>query len=210
MAIRSTGVLGILLMVGLMLGGAPAPAGAQGSFGVTGGIYLPEDDELDNTEILGIRGGYRFAPQLGIEASLSRVELIDGFPENDEPSIPELEINLQADLYNLDLSLQWFPRGGNLLVFAGPGLARIDVKAEFRFLSTTIRDSVSSEIFTAHAGLAYDWRISERFFIRPEARVRRYFDDEPSRSEEQGTFLSIFYDATDYEAAVTFGWRIGA
>lgn len=175
MGARSIGVMGILLMVGLMLGGDSAPAEAQGSFGISGGIYVPEDDELDNTEVFGIRGGYRFAPQFGIEASLSRVELIDGFPGDDEPSIPELEIDLQVDLDNLDLSLQWFPRGGNLLVFAGPGLARIDAEAEFRFSGATIRDSVSDEILTAHAGLAYDWQIGEHFFIRPEARARRYF-----------------------------------
>ena len=68
-------------------------------------------------------------------------------------------------------------------------------------------ESDSSNIFTAHLGLAYQWQIGDRFFVRPEARVRRYFDDEASLSEDDS--LAVSYKATDYEASLILGWRFG-
>jgi len=210
MSKRSIWVIAVLLLAGLMAGGAAAPAGAQGSLGISAGTYQPDDDELDSTEVFGIRGGYRFNPNFGIEANLSRVDLADSIPTDNESELPDLNVDFKVDLYNLDLSLQWYPRGGHFLVFAGPGVAQIDARVDFRIFGTTISDSDTSQIFTAHAGLAYDWQINDRFFIRPEARVRRYFDDDPRASEDQGTFIAVSYDATDYEAGIVFGWRIGS
>jgi hypothetical protein len=210
MRVRSTSFIGALLMAGLVFGGASAPVLAQGHFALSGGVYDPEDDELDNTEVFGLRGGYRFHPNFGFEGSLSRVDLVDGLPADDGPSIPELDADLQVDLYNLDLSLQWFPRGGRLVVFGGPGIAQLDSEISLTVFGQTFSESDTSEIFTAHVGLGYEWRISDRFFIRPEARARRYFDDEPKLSDDNAVDFDVAYEATDYEAAVTFGWRIGA
>jgi len=198
------------LMAGLMMVGcASAPAWAQGHFGVTGGLYQVEDDDADRTEVFGVRGGYRFHPNFGFEGSLTRVDLADAASIEDDPALPGFDLDFQLDLYNLDLSLQWFPGGGNFVVFAGPGLARLDTEVEVSFLGERFSESANENIFTAHAGLGYEWQLNERFFIRPEVRARRYFDDEPDDdfSEEEG--LEVSYEATDYEAAVTFGWRIG-
>lgn len=196
-------LVGILLIAGLVLGGASAPALAQGHFGITAGFYEPDEEGTDRTEFYGVRGGYRFNPRFGFEGSLTRLDLADTLDIEDDPFFPEFDI--EFDLTNLDLSLQWFPGGGNFVVFGGPGVARIDAEVSVVFFGERISESESSTILTAHAGVGYAWQIGDRFFIRPEARVRRYFDDELDESEAED--LEISYKSTDYEAGLTFGWR---
>jgi hypothetical protein len=208
---RGTSVwcVGMLLVTGVILGGAVAPVRAQGSFGVSAGLYQPDDDDLDRTEVYGLRGGYRFRPNFGFEASVSRANLLDGEAPRGRRPIQLFKVDLQADLYNLDLSLQWLPRGG-FVVFGGPGVARLDTELRATLLGHTISESETSNILTAHLGVAYDWWLSDRFFLRPEARVLRYFDDEDTQARgAYDTTLAVSYKATDYEASVVFGWRLG-
>jgi hypothetical protein len=199
-------VSGTLLCLGMLAAGAMAPAEAQGYLGVAAGIYEPDDESLDRTEVYGVRGGCRFRSDLGVEASLSFVDLDEAIPE--EPSIPELDIDFDFELYNLDFSLQWYPGGGNLVVFGGPGAAQIRARVEGSLFGETFSESASSEVFTAHAGLAYSWRIGDRFFLRPEVRARRYFDDDIDEGSVQED-LQVSYKSTDYEAGVMFAWRLG-
>src|SRR5262249_41820308 len=125
----SAGWIGILLLTVGILGGAAAPLRAQGSFGIAAGLYQPDDDDLDREGVFGLRGGYRFHNDFGLEGSLSRVELVNGVPGGSQ--IPGIDFDLEVNLYNLDVSLQWFPRfsHGGLIVFGGPGVARLDSKA---------------------------------------------------------------------------------
>lgn len=196
----------ILLIVGLVFGGASASLQAQGYFGLSAGVYQPEEDEADLTETFGIRGGYRFHPRFGFEGSISRVDLADAFPIEDAP-LPGLDFDLDADLTNFDFSLQWFPREGNLVIFGGPGAALLDAEVRVTFFGQSFSDSDSENILTVHAGLGYVWPIGDRFMIRPEARVRHYFGDEIDGSEDG---LAVSYESTDYELGVTFGWRFGS
>lgn len=199
--------LGALFIAGLFLSSATAPAKAQVSLGISGGIYQPDDEgdgSVDATPVFGIRGAYRFRPNLGFEASVSRVDLADAFSlEDDVP--PGLDFDFDIDLTNLDLSLQWFPGGGGFVVFGGPGISRLSTEVSTTIFGQDFSDSDVEELYTAHAGLGYEWQISERFFIRPEARVRRFFDEEELPDEED--ILVVTYDATDYEASLVFGWR---
>lgn len=197
-------LVGILLIAGLVLGGASAPVLAQGYIGVTAGFYQPEEDDTDTTELYGIRGGYRFNPRFGFEGSLTRLDLADTLDLEDDVFFND--IDFEFNITNLDLSAQWFPGGGNFVVFAGPGVARLDADIAVTFFGERFSESESTTIFTAHAGLGYAWQIGDRFFIRPEARVRRYFDDELDENDPEED-LGIAYEATDYEAGVTFGWR---
>jgi outer membrane protein with beta-barrel domain len=197
-------LLGGILLIASVLA-VPAPARGQGYVGISGGLYEPEDDEQDNTEVFGLRGGYRFHPSFGFEGSLSQVDLLD---QHVHP-ILDFGYDLQVDLYNLDLSLQWFPRGGHFVVFGGPGVARLDSEIDVITFFGLFSESDTKDIFTAHAGLGYDWQIGDRFFLRPEARARRYFDDKENEAVYREG-LSVFYYATDYEAALTFGWRFGS
>lgn len=200
---RAKGIGFVIFLLASVMA-VPGQAWAQGYIGVSGGLYEPEDNELDSTETFGLRGGYRLRSDFGIEGSLSRVDLLH------LREVPALDFgfDLQVDLYNLDLSLQWFPRGGNFAVFGGPGLARLDSEIEVITIAGSFSESDTSDIFTAHAGLAYDWQLGERFFLRPEARVRRYFDDEDEADLDDE--FSVSYESTDYELALTFGWRLGS
>jgi hypothetical protein len=193
----------MLLVTGLVLSGAAAPVRAQGFFGVSAGLYQPDDNDLDRTEVYGLRGGYRFRPGLGFEASLSRANLLD----EQQESFPGFTSDVQADVYNLDLSLQWLPRDG-FVVFGGPGVARLDTKVRVSFFGQTASESDTSNILTAHLGVAYEWWLSDRFFLRPEVRVRRYFDDEARASADDT--LAVSYKATDSEVSLLFGWRFGS
>ncbi len=154
---------GALLIAGLVFGGGLAPVRAQSSFGISAGIYQPDEDDLDRTEVYGLRGGYRFHPSFGFEAALSKVDLADALPLDEGVSGPDFGFDdFKVDLYNLDLSLQWFPHGGNFLVFGGPGVARLDTRIRGPIFGQTFSESDTSNILTAHLGLAYQWQISDR------------------------------------------------
>ncbi len=202
----------VLLLVSLGLCGVSAPAVAQIYFGLSAGLYEPQDNEQERTEVYGIRGGYRIRPQLGLEWSLSRLHLTDTVPFQDDPTIPGIDfdsLNLKLDLYNLDLSLQWFPGDGNFVVFGGPGVAQLDADLVVTFFGATFSVPDRTNIFTTHAGIAYVCEIGDHFFIKPEARARHYFGydvTEPDRVE--GFYYS--YKATDYQAGVTVGWKLGS
>lgn len=203
MRVSRTSLAGLLLIAGLIAGGASAPVMAQGYFGLTAGFYQSEEDDADLVEFYGIRGGYRFDPRFGFEGSVTRLDLADAFDVDGDFFFPDF--NLEIDITNLDLSLQWFPGGGNFVIFGGPGVALLDADVSVTLFGERFSESESSNILTAHAGLGYSWQIGDRFFIRPEARVRHYFDDEIDEDEVDD--FAIAYEATDYEAGLTFGWR---
>lgn len=202
----------VLLLVGLGLCVVTAPAAAQGYFGISAGLYEPEDKEQERTEVYDVRVGYRIQPQLGLEWSLRRLSLNETIPFQDDPTIPGIDfdtLSLQLDLYSLDLSLQWFAYGGSFVVFGGPGVAQLDADLVVTFFGDTFSVPDRENLFTAHIGAAYVWKINDHFLIRPEVRVRHYFGDdvtEPDRIE--GFFYS--YKATDYQAGLTLGWSFGS
>jgi len=205
-------VIHVFMLASFGLFAGPAPARSQGYFGLSAGLYEPQDREQDLTGVFDLRGGYRVRPQAGFEWSLSRLHLTDTVPFQGSPTIPGIDfdsLKLKLDLYTLDLSLQWFPTGGNFVVFGGPGAAQLDADLVVTFFGETFTVSDRANIFTIHAGTAYVWNIGDHFFVRPEARVRRYFGyavTEPDRIE--GFYYS--YRATDYQAGVTVGWRFGS
>ncbi len=193
-------------LVGLLiLATASPPAQAEGFVAGAVGTYEP-DGNSGREAVYGLRGGYRFRPDLGIEGALAHVDF--GSLADDGPRLPGLAIDLEADLWALDLSLAWYPQGGNFVVFAGPGRAKVEASARVRFLDLVFEDSASTQVWTAHAGVAYRWQLGESFFLRPEVRVRRYFDDEPA-ADELTEGVTIAYDGTDYEASLVFGWAFG-
>lgn len=195
-------VSGILLMAAV----AAAPASAQFHFGVSAGMYQPEDGSGSPT--FDVRGGYRVRPTVGFEWSFNRVEVEETVDPATLPFDFDL-FNLTTDLTNFDLSVQWFPRNGNLVVFGGPGIAMIDSRVNVIFIGVPFTDSDITNIFTLHAGAGYAWPLGNGFFVLPEVRVRRYFGAEvKTPSAVEGFRFS--YQATDFEAGLTFGWRFGS
>jgi hypothetical protein len=204
--------LWVLLSASLELCAFSALAEAQGHFGLSAGLYEPEDREQQRTEVYDVRGGYRVRPQIGFEWSLSRLHLTDTVPFQGSPTIPGIDfdsLKLKLALNTLDLSLQWFPKGGSFIVFGGPGVAQLDADLVVTFFGETFTVSDRTNILTAHAGIAYMWKIDNHFFVMPEARVRHYFGylvTEPDRLEG----FEYSYKATDYQAGLTVGWRFGS
>jgi Outer membrane protein beta-barrel domain len=201
----------VLLLAGAAFASVSAPAHAQVYLGVASGLYQPEAGDQPRTEDFGLRGGYRLRPSFGFEWNLSRVELADTVPFQDNPTVPGVDfdkVKLQLELYNLDLSVQWFPRAGNVVIFGGPGVSMLDSKLIVTFLGATGEDPDNTNILTGHAGVAYLWQTKGHFFIRPEFRARHYFGYEVTKRDRiQGFYYS--YEGTDYETGVTFGWRLG-
>jgi hypothetical protein len=204
--------LQVLSLVCLGLCGLSAPVAAQGYIGISAGLYEPEDREQERTEVYDVRAGYRIRPQLGLEWSLSRLSLTDTVPFQEDPTIPGIDfdtLNLQLRLYTFDLSLQWFPKGGRFVVFGGPGVAQLDADLVVTFFGDTFTAPDRTNLFTTHAGIAYVWSINHHLFVRPELRARHYYGyevTEPDRIE--GFYYS--YEATDYQAGLTVGWKIGS
>jgi Outer membrane protein beta-barrel domain len=200
---RSITIVGIFLLVGVALGIVSSPVEAQGYLGGSAGFYHPENGDRDYIGTFGLRGGYRFNPYFGLEGSLSQVSLDETLPID----IPFFELGgLELGrLDNLDLSLQWFPNGGNFLLFGGIGGSRLDstLRITDSFFGQTLSSSDTAYIFTAHVGLGYQWQIGDRFLLRPEARLRHYYGQDPK------TLIPGAYRGTDYEAGLTFGWRFG-
>ena len=204
---KVTWVKRILAVAVLVMGSSPALF-AQGYIGGSVGLYSPEDSDQDRTEVFGVRGGYRFSPALGFEVNLSRADLDDTIPPENDPGFPLFDFDLQVDLTNLDVSLQWFP-GHNVVIYGGPGMARLESEVNGSFFGIDFSESDSSDIVTAHAGVAYEWHITDRFIIRPEVRVRHYFDDEVNPDEIEDDFV-VSYESTDYEGNLAFVWRFGS
>lgn len=192
-----------LLIAVVLLGSLSGPVLAQGYFGIAAGVYKPKEHEQDRTEVYGVRGGYRFNPSFGLEGTLSRVDLADTLPFVSSNGIPGFDFGLKLDLYNLDLSLQWFPGGRQFLVFGGIGGGQLHSRITGSIFGQDISETATSYLFTAHAGLAYEWQLGDRFFLRPEARVRHYFGD-------NSLGVNHSYKATDYEGNLAFGWRFGS
>lgn len=201
-----------ILLVIAFWGVAAAPAQGQGHFGISANFYDPQGGEQDPTFTFDLRSGYRIRPAFGFEWSLSHVGLDDTVPFRDDPSIPGTDfdsISLRVDLYALDLSLQWFPRESPFVLFAGPGVALVDSKLDVTFLGGSGTDPDNTILLTLNAGAAYTWPIGKRTFLRPEVRVRHYFGSSvDARDRVEGFYYS--YEATDYQAGVTFGWRFGS
>ena len=187
---------------------ASVPASAQFHFGGSIGLYESEDEGKGGTQVFDLRGGYRVRPQVGFEWSFSRLTLDESV---DPASLPfDFDLfDLSADLTNFDLSLQWYPGQGSFVVFGGPGIAMIDARIDVVFIGVPFQEEDVTNIFTAHAGVGYAWRLKGGFFVQPEVRVRRYFGaDLSDPSAIEGFRFS--YRATDYSAGLTFGWRFGS
>jgi len=53
-------------------------------------------------------------------------------------------------------------------------------------------------LFTFHAGAGYEWRFSERFFLRPEFGLQWYDGD-----------VVTTYSGLDYQFKLVLGYRFG-
>ena len=173
-------LLGIALMMMVVAGSAPAVAGTP-NFELFGGYYYSNQDGIDNDYTYGLRFGGRVTEMWGWQVSGSVFDLnndgnrtFDGFAGD-------------AKAYLIDTSIQWFPGGGNFAVFGGIGFGSVDID-----LVGTTQD-LSDDALTFNAGVSYLFQVTEKFYIRPDVRLRDFNGD--------------VYDSLDTEASVGFGWN---
>jgi len=166
----------------------------SGEIEVYAGWLWPDDDPGIDTDDLtyGIRLGYNVTEHFGITGSLGYWEAND--------SVALLGYNrLEADGLFFDLSFEWIINPDSraaFLLFGGPGYASFngDLVDKTGVLSTA---SFDDDVFTAHAGVALRAQVTDRFYLRPDVRVR--WNDSDLHSD----------DAYDWEASLGFGWYLG-
>ena len=182
----------------------PNPAAAEFNLGVFGGTY---DREVGGRlETFGISSGYRVTPSFGLEASLGKINFPDTVPFCSvcilSQPLPLVAIPVEVDVYALDVSAAWHPRGGAAVLFAGPGWARFDYSSRASFNPPGFEEN--EDILTVHAGLGYEWEAAERLTVRPELRGRHYF------AERVTGFGGIIEDrGTDVMVTVGLSYRFG-
>lgn len=166
---------------------SPAPAAAANwEFEVFGGYFLPE--ELDEDLTYGLRFGHRGDGDWGWQIGTSWFDVADsqGFTGK----------TVDADVFHVDFSLAWYPNDSGFSVFFGPGFAsgNVDVPG--------VTTDLSDDVFSAHAGIAYEFKAGESFYVKPDLRARFYemegFGPDGGRQNQ-----------INYEATVALGWKFG-
>jgi opacity protein-like surface antigen len=155
------------------------------------GYYDPDESE-DHGEVYGGRFGYRPGDNFGLLLSAGVIDLEDDILDIEDS-------NLRFNLGLVDLSFQWYPGGSNFYVFAGPGWARIDLEVDIPGPDNDFESS--DDVLTANAGLGYQWKIGDSFFIRPEGKVR-WFDETDFDADDIDSYKGL-----DREYSIALGWR---
>lgn len=174
-------VVAILMFAALAASVAPAQAQDYRFFEAYAGYYDPAVDGLDNDITVGARYGRRFNPNFGWELTAGL------FDVNGEENRPLEGVVGDASAFFGEVSAVWFVGGSNFALLAGAGFATVDID-----LVGTTQDA-SDDTFTWHVGTFYQLDLGESFYLKPEVRVR--------------TFDGDFYDKTDVEYTLGFGWR---
>ena len=175
-------VFAILLAVATAISLAPAEAQGYRYFELYGGYYDPGLDELDNDVTLGLRWGGRVNPSWGWELSAGFFDL------NGDANRPLEGLAGDASGYFGDFSGVWYVAGSNFGLLGGLGFATVDVDV----IGTT--EDVSDDAFTYHFGTFYEWDLGDKFFLKPQVRVRKFEGDT--------------YEKSDTEYALGLGWKI--
>ena len=181
----------------LALGASPVRAAVHGGTGeieIAAGWYWPEHqgpapvkDNLDNWT-WGVRGGWNVNPKFGIKFEVQNFDT--SYNNTVAPT------HATWDDWMGDLSFEWQVNPTNRAVFVlygGPGYA-------WQHYSDNLGKSASADVWTAHVGIGAKINIAGRFYIRPDARVRWYADDNTHGVDNH----------TDWQATVGFGWELGA
>ncbi len=74
---------------------------AEGNIAILGGIYLPDGEFAEEDFVAGVRGGYRFGANWGIEGEISVVEADTAIDDD----IVSDEISLLYDSFDTELTV---------------------------------------------------------------------------------------------------------
>jgi len=178
--LRSENLAGLAALAALALNAAPAVAQVEANtkeVHAYGGQLFGDDltdttissrtPKLDDDLTYGVRYGYNFTSNWGIELSLGQ----------SASSVTELSSgNVDLDLTTADVDAVWHFNSGSRFVpyvVAGLGYASADLDAPIR--GTVNGGAVSIEDdsgFTLNAGVGAKYFATDRFLVRFEARYR--------------------------------------
>ena len=133
----------------------------------------------------GLRGGRRASETWGWEVNLGF------FDVDDAAERLETRAGLDVELLLFDVSVIYYPGGGNFFLYGGPGFA--DSLVRITHEDNEILDE--SEVnFSANLGLGYIFDLGETTFIRIDGKLRWIDAD--------------YYDGnTDGELTLAIGWN---
>lgn len=160
----------------------PAHAQPYNFFEVYGAYYDPGLDVLDNDISLGLSYGGRPSTSWGWEITGGFFDL------NGDADRPLAGTVGDASAYFAEASGIWFVAGSNFGLLGGIGFATVDVDI------TGSTEDESDDAFTYHFGGFYQWDLGDKFYLKPEIRVRKFEGDT--------------YEKSDTEYKLAFGWRI--
>ena len=151
------------------------------------GLYRASEDTVAEEPIYGVRGGYDFGKSWGIEVSAGQ------FEETVEVTVDAggFDQPIRLQVFLLDFSFVWRPLGDRWLLFAGPGLADIDI--ELSPVSADDPPVLTDRNVSWHVGTALRWSLTPGFYLRADIRARINETD--------------LYDGEDSEISLAAGWR---
>ncbi|MEM7587540.1 MAG: porin family protein [Acidobacteriota bacterium] len=177
----------------------PQPVAAgQSHFEIFAGQYFA-DSSIGDEPVVGLRGGYRFNDRFGLEASLSRAEVIDPIAS---------VFGADGDGVFFDVSARWYltpEKRAQWVLYGGPGYASLESGRQFRFDFLGPRDPddpvLSTDSVSLHVGIGVEIAVGRRTYLRPDVKARWL----EGYSSNDGFLRSDF----EYEATVGFGWKFG-
>jgi len=183
----------ILMLVPATLAAVPEPG--EWFAGIFGGNYEPGPDEvLDSQTIFGLRVGRMMTNRVSVGVSIGVVS-----PDSKQPSDPLLSGLLEADFTLIDVNAVYALKPKSrfgLLVGGGLGGAFVSADGVIDGPGGALFfEDVTSDSLTANAVVGAVINVGEKFYIRPQMRLR-WFE---ARREDQ----------VDQEVTLGFGFRFG-
>ena len=183
MNLSKPGTLACASVLALLAGTASAEVTrGTGLAEVYAGWYFPDESPsgpgLDDFTY-GVRFGYNFADRWGFAATIGRFET----------NVNELDLELEQVF--VDLGVEWNINADGRYVWVmsmGPGWSFAE--------ATTDGVSIDADSLSLHLGIGMKMRMTDRFYVRPEVRLR-WYEEDPE-------------DDIEFEITVALGWVLGS
>lgn len=170
------------------------------------GWYFPDEqgnESLDDL-VYGVRFGYNFVERFGMQLDISHFDTEDEFRFDPDGTggVAPFNAHFEYDQLMADISLEWQVNPDDMAVFqlyGGPGY----VWSDSQISGPGFKGDGDFNTWSLHAGVGVQIGITDRFYIRPDARGRWFDADDDSSFDEDEQ------DQIDWEASVAIGWYLG-
>jgi len=114
----------------------------------------------------GVRGGRRHSDRWGWQVTLGRFDVDEALERLEDRE------SLSLNLVVVDASLVYYPGGGNLLLYGGPGMTVAELELSGPLLGNVDESNTSLSL---HAGVGYNIGLGDSAYLRLDGRLR-YID----------------------------------